>query len=92
MSVFGMVLFRIVLERLKTVVDAKPRDHQADFQNDRFCTDDCYSFYVIREQYMEWDSTMYIGIVDYEMHLVVSTLRPFGSFCDIARYQRSICQ
>ena len=39
LSVHGKVLNRVILDRLKTEVDAKLRDHQADFGKDRSCTD-----------------------------------------------------
>ena len=66
LSVPGKVLNRIILDRLKTGVDAKLRDHQAGFQKDRSCTDQIATLRIIVEQSMEWDSSLYINFVDYE--------------------------
>ena len=66
LSVPGKVLNRIILDRLKTGVDAKLRDHQAGFRKDRSCTDQIATLRIIVEQSMEWDSSLYINFVDYE--------------------------
>ena len=60
------VLNRVILDRLKTGVDAKLRDHQAGFRKDRSCTDQIATLRIIVEQSMEWDSSLYINCVDYE--------------------------
>ncbi|KAK2167820.1 hypothetical protein NP493_1256g00007 [Ridgeia piscesae] len=66
LSVPGKVLNRVILDRLKTGVDAKLRDHQAGFRKDRSCTDQIAILRIIVEQCMEWDSSLYINFVDYE--------------------------
>ena len=66
LSVHGKVLNRVILDRLKTGVDAKLRDHQAGFRKDRSCTDQIATLRIIVEQSMEWDSSLYINFVDYE--------------------------
>ena len=66
LSVPGKVLNRVILDRLKTGVDAKLRDHQAGFRKDRSCTDQIATLRIIVEQSMEWDSSLYINFVDYE--------------------------
>ena len=67
LSVPGKVLNRVILDRLKTVVDAKLRDHQAGFRKDRSCTDQIATLRIIVEQSRdEWDSSLYINFVDYE--------------------------
>ena len=66
LSVPGKVLNRVILDRLKTVMDAKLRDHQAGFRKDRSCTDQIATLRIIVEQSMEWDSSLYINFVDYE--------------------------
>ena len=66
LSVSGKVLHRVILDRLKTGVDAKLRDHQAGFRKDRSCTDQIATLRIIVEQSMEWDSSLYIHFVDYE--------------------------
>ena len=66
LSVPGKVLNRVILDRLKTGVDAKLRDHQAGFRKDLSCTDQIATQRIIVEQSMEWDSSLYINFVDYE--------------------------
>ena len=66
LSVPGKVLNRVILDRLKTGVDAKLRDHQAGFRKDKSCTDQIATLRIIVEQSMEWDSSLYINFVDYE--------------------------
>ena len=62
----GKVLNRVILDRLKTGVDAKLRDHQAGFLKDRSCTDQIATLRIFVEQSIEWDSSLYIHFVDYE--------------------------
>ena len=66
LSVPGKVLNRVILDRLKTGVDAKLRDHQAGFRKDRSCTDQIATLRIIVEQSIEWDSSLYINFVDYD--------------------------
>ena len=65
-SVPGKVLNKVILDRLKTGVDAKLRDHQAGFRKNRSCTDQVATLRIIVEQSMEWDSSPYINCVDNE--------------------------
>ena len=60
------VLNRVILDRLKTGVDAKLRDHQAGVRKDRSCTDQIPTLRIIVKQSMEWDSSLYINFIDYE--------------------------
>ena len=60
LSVPGKVLNRIILDRLKTEVDAKLRDHQAGFRKDRSCTDQIAKLRIIVEH------SLYINCVDNE--------------------------
>ena len=66
LSVPGKFLNRVILDRLKTGIDVKLRDHQAGFCKDRSCTDQIATLRIIVEQSMEWDSSLYINFVDYE--------------------------
>ncbi|KAK2189686.1 hypothetical protein NP493_99g00005 [Ridgeia piscesae] len=66
LSVPGKVLNKVILERLKTGVDAKLRDHQAGFRKDRSCTDQIATLRIIVEQSMEWNSSLYINFVNFE--------------------------
>ena len=66
LSVLGKILNRVILDRLKTVVDARLRDDQAGFRKDSSCTDQIATLRIIVEQSMEWDSSLYINFEDYE--------------------------
>ena len=65
LSVPGKVVNRVILDRLKIGVDAKLRDHQAGFHKDKLCIDQITTLRIIVEQSMEWDSSLYINVVDY---------------------------
>ena len=66
LSVPGKDLNRVNLDRLKTGVDTKLRNHQAGFGKDRSYTDQKATIRIIVEQSMEWDSSLCINFVDYE--------------------------
>ena len=69
----GKVHNRVILDRLKTGVDAKLRDHQAGFRKDRSCTDQIATLRIIVGQSTEWDSSLYINFIDYEKAFYIST-------------------
>ena len=66
LSVPGKVFNRVLLNRMKDVVDPYLRDQQAGFRKDRSCTDQIASLRIILEQSLEWNSSLYINFVDYE--------------------------
>ena len=66
LSVPGKVLNRIILERMKDVIDPHLRDQQAGFRRNRSCTDQIASLRIIIEQSLEWNSPLYINFIDYE--------------------------
>ena len=66
LSTPGKVLNRILLERMKEVVDPKLRDQQAGFRRNRSCADQIASLRIILEQSLEWNSPLYINFIDYE--------------------------
>ena len=66
LSVPRKVLNRVILDRLKTGVDAKLRDHQAGFRKDRSCTDQIAILRIIVEQSCDWNSSLCIHFVDYD--------------------------
>ena len=66
LSVPGKVFNRILLDRMKDVVDPQLRDHQAGFRKDRSCTDQIATLRIILEQSLEWNSSLYINFIDYE--------------------------
>jgi hypothetical protein len=61
----GKVLSKIILERIKKIVDTKLRDEQAGFRQNRSCTDQIATLRIIAEQSIEWNSPLYITFVDY---------------------------
>ncbi|VDP40803.1 unnamed protein product [Schistosoma margrebowiei] len=66
LSIPGKVLNRVLLNRMKDVVDAQLRDQQAGFRKDRSCTDQIATLQIIVEQSVEWNSSLYINFIDYE--------------------------
>ena len=66
LSVPGKVLNIIILERMKGEVDKTLREEQADFRQDRSCTDKIATLRIIVEQSIEWNSSLYVNFVDYE--------------------------
>jgi hypothetical protein len=56
LSIPGKVLTRIILERLKTVLDKTFREKQAGFHQDRSCADHIATMRIIIEQYLEWQT------------------------------------
>ena len=62
LSVPEKALNRVILDRLKTRVDAKLRDNQVGFRKDRPCTDQIATLWIIVEQSMEWGSSLYITL------------------------------
>ena len=65
LSVPGKV-FRIILERMKDMVDPMLRDQQAGFRQNRSCLDQIATLRIIVEQSLEWNSSLYVNFVDYE--------------------------
>ena len=66
LSIPGTVFNRVLLNRMKDVVDPHLRDQQAGFCKGRSCTDQIASLRIILEQSLEWNSSLYINFVDYE--------------------------
>ena len=66
LSVPGKVFNRIILERMKDMVDPMLRDQQAGFRQNRSCLDQIATLRIIVEQSLEWNSSLYVNFVDYE--------------------------
>ena len=60
------IQWQIILERLKAEVDDRLRDEQAGFRKERSCTDHKATLRIIVEQSLEWNSPVFVTIVDYE--------------------------
>ncbi|VDP44518.1 unnamed protein product [Schistosoma curassoni] len=66
LSIPGKVFNRVLLNRMKDTLDAQLRDQQAGFRKDRLCTDQIATLWIIVEQSVEWNSSLYINFIDYE--------------------------
>ena len=66
LSVPGKVFNRILLNRIKDVVDPHLRDQQAGFRKERSCTDQIATLRIILEQSLEWNTSLYVNFIDYE--------------------------
>ena len=65
LSIPGKVFYRILLNRMKDVVDPLLRDQQAGFRAGRSCADQIATLRIILEQSLEWNSPLYINFMDY---------------------------
>ena len=66
LSIPGKVFNGIILNKLKDIVDPKLRDNQAGFRKNRSCVDQITTLRLIVEQSLEWNSSFYINLIDYE--------------------------
>ena len=66
LSIPGKVFNRIMLNKLKDIVDPKLRDNQAGFLKNRSCVDQITTLRLTGEQSLEWNSSFYINFIDYE--------------------------
>ena len=66
LSVPGKVFNRVILNRLKNILDPQLREEQAGFRQNRSCTDQIATLRIIVEQSLEWNSPLYINFIDYE--------------------------
>ncbi|KAK3729227.1 hypothetical protein RRG08_016544 [Elysia crispata] len=66
LSIPGKVFNRVLLNRMKDVVDPHLRDQQAGFRKGRSCADQIASLRIILKQSLEWNSSLYINFVDYQ--------------------------
>lgn len=65
LSVPGKILNRIILQHLKTAVDAELRDNQAGFRQNRSCADQIATLRIILEQPQEFKSPLYTVFLDF---------------------------
>ena len=66
MSIPSKFLKRIILERLKTVVNNTLRDEQAGFRAGRSCIDQIAMLRIKLEHSLEWQSPVYINFIDFK--------------------------
>ena len=65
LNIASKVFYRVILERMKFALDEKLREEQAGFRDGRSCTDQI-SMLRIKEQSIEWQSSLYINFIDFE--------------------------
>jgi hypothetical protein len=66
LSTVSKIFTRIILNRIKSPVDAKLRREQAGFRENRSCIDQINTLRIIIEQTMEYQSTLYLSFIDFE--------------------------
>ncbi|VDP05862.1 unnamed protein product, partial [Schistosoma curassoni] len=67
LSIPWKVFNRVLLSWMKDAVDAQLRDRQAGFSKVRSCTDQIATLRIVVKQSVEWNSSLYINFIDYEM-------------------------
>lgn len=65
LSIPGKMLNCILLERLREAMDEQLRENQAGFRNGRSHLQ-MATLRIIIEQLIEWNSAVYVNVVDYE--------------------------
>ena len=66
LSIPRKVLTRVILNRIKVVIDEALRDEPVGFRKDRSCIDQIATLRIIVEQTIEWSSPLYLLFVDFE--------------------------
>ncbi len=66
LSVPGKIMSKIILNRMKKIVDKKLRKNQAGFRPNRSCADQITTLRIIIEQSQEWNCPLYINFIDYQ--------------------------
>ena len=56
----------LILERIKMALDKELWEEQAGFWTGRSCTDQIATLRIIVEQSIEWQSPLYINVIDFE--------------------------
>jgi len=66
LSIPSKVLARVILERIKADVNKLLRAEQAGFRAGRSCADQIATLRIIIEQSIEWNSPLYVNIIDFK--------------------------
>ena len=66
LSVPGKIMSKIILNRMKKIVDKKLRKNQAGFSPNRSCADQITTLRIIIKQSQEWNCPLYINFIDYQ--------------------------
>ena len=66
LCIASKIFNRVLLNRMKDVVNPILRDEQAGFRKGRSCTDQIATLRIILEQTLEWNSSIYVNFIDFE--------------------------
>ena len=66
LSIPSKILTRIILNRIKDIVDNKLRKEQAGFRKERSCIDMINTLRIVVEQSTEYQTPLYLSFVDFE--------------------------
>ena len=66
LSVPEKIFSQIILQRLVDALEEILRDQQMGFRKSRSCTDHIVTLWIIAEQSLEWNSSLYITFIDFE--------------------------
>ena len=83
----GKVLYRIIIDRIKGEVDCMLRKEQAGFRTGRSCIDQIFMLRNIIEQCVEWNSPLFINLVDLKKLWIVSMERVCGTSWPFMEFQ-----
>ena len=56
----------MILERIKMALNKELREEQAGFRSGQSCMDQIATLRIIVEQSIEWQSALYINLIDFE--------------------------
>ena len=65
----GKVFNGVLPNRFKDAVDPHLRDRQTEFRKNRSCTDQIVTLRIMLEQSLEWNSPLYVNIIQNEKAL-----------------------
>jgi len=66
LNIASKVFCRVILECMMFTLDEKLREEQAGFRDGQSCEDQMSTLQIIKEQSIEWQSSLYIILVDFE--------------------------
>jgi hypothetical protein len=66
LSAPSKILSRVLLNRVKSVVEVRLWKEQAGFRKHRSCVDLINTLRIILEQSAEWQTTLYLTFIDFE--------------------------
>ena len=78
LSVVGKILGQIVIDRIRNGVHIRLRNEQAGYRKGRGTTEQIFILRNIVEQANEWQASLYINFIDFEKHLIPSTVKVYG--------------